>query len=63
MALLPDVAEFYVSWNGSITLFDPNDELLVDAFGGYRVKRIVHGTKERTMELHIAAIPVRETRA
>ena len=34
MALLPDVAEFYVSWNGSITPLDPNDELLVDAFGG-----------------------------
>ena len=63
MALLQDVAEFYVSWNGSITPLDPNDEFLVDAFGDYRIKSIVHGTKERTMELQIAAIPVKETRA
>ena len=63
MALLPDTAEFYISWNGSITLLDPSDDLLVDAFGDYCIKRIVHGTKERTMELQIAAIPVKETRA
>ena len=44
-------------------MLDPSDDLLVDAFGDYCIKRIVHGTKERTMELQIAAIPVKETRA
>ena len=34
--ILADAKELYISWNGSITLFDRDSILEMDAFGGYK---------------------------
>lgn len=58
--ILADAKELYISWNGSITLFDRDSILEMDAFGGYKVHRIRASHEHNTFEIEIAVAPIKE---
>lgn len=58
--ILSGAKELYISWNGSITRFDPDSILEMDAFGDYKVHRITDSHEKNTFEIEIAVAPIKE---
>ena len=58
--VLKDAKKIYVAWDGMISPIEPSDELMMDAFGSYRVKKIANTHEVDCFEIHITAIPVKE---
>lgn len=65
VSVLTDAKTFFISWNEGLRAFDPTDDLMMDAYGDYRVKRICNagGTEESAYEIAITSIPVKEAQA
>ncbi len=66
VAVLTDAKTLYIGWNGSITDFDKEDELMMDAYGKYKVSRInavPSKDDESAYEIDIAACPIKEETA
>lgn len=55
--------KLYISWDSSTRELDAEDELMMDAFGMYRVKKIINSCELGCFEIHIAAQPVKEASA
>lgn len=52
--------KLYISWDSSNRELDAEDTLMMDAFGMYRVKKIINSCELDCFEIHIAAQPVKE---
>lgn len=59
--VLTEAKQLYICWDGNLTHFDPHDTLMMDAYGGYKVKRICTAgdAEDAAYEIAIAAIPVK----
>lgn len=57
---LAGAKKLHIAWEGATREFDPEDELMMDAFGMYLVKKIVNSCELDCFEIHIAAQPVKE---
>lgn len=55
--------KLYIAWESATRELDAEDELMMDAFGMYRVKKITNSCKLDCFEIHIAAQPVKEVSA
>lgn len=55
-----DAKKLFLCWEGDLIDFDPENELMMDAFGHYKVKKVWHGVEDNTCEIHIAALPAKE---
>lgn len=49
-----------ISWDKMLTPLDTTCPLMMAAYGGFKVSRIVGGYPENHFEIEIAAMPVRE---
>lgn len=58
--VVTDAKKLFLCWDGELIDFDPENELMMDAFGHYKVKRVQHGAEDDTYEIHIAALPAKE---
>lgn len=63
VTVLVGAKKFYIAWENANRELDPEDELMMDAFGMYRVKRITNSCELDCFEIHIAAQPVKEVPA
>ena len=50
--------EINISWGGCLIPFDPENSLLLDAYGGYSVKA-VHANGENSLEIDLETVPVK----
>lgn len=55
--------KLYIAWENANRELDAEDELMMDAFGMYRVKKIMNSCELDCFEIHIAAQPVKEVPA
>ena len=55
--------KLYIAWENATRELDAEDELMMDAFGMYRVKKITNSCELDCFEIHIAAQPVKEVPA
>ena len=60
-------AEIHLVWNGFIIPFEPDNVLMVDAYGSYKVHHIGAGhcrknNNDGCIEVHIAMQPIKEVR-
>lgn len=58
--LLSNAKELYIAWDGSLTRFDPHSILEMDAFGDYKVHKILQSWEMNTFELYLEMHPVKE---
>lgn len=64
VGVLTQAQTLFICWNDNLRTFDPTDELMMDAYGDYKVKRICNaGDKREEFEIAIASVPVREVPA
>ncbi len=62
--VLTEAKMLYIGWNDCIRPFDPDDELMMDAYGDYRVKRICNaGNGLEEFEIAVASLPIKEVQA
>lgn len=52
--------KLYIAWESTTRELDSEDELMMDAFGMYWVKKIMNTHELDCFEIHIAAQPVKE---
>lgn len=60
VSVIAEAKELFICWDGELTKFDSENELMMDAFGHYKVKRIRRGAGDDTYEIQIAALPEKE---
>lgn len=61
--VLTEAKTLFICWNDNLRAFDPTDELMMDAYGDYRVKRICNaGESVEEFEIAVANLPVKEVR-
>ena len=61
--ILVGAKKLYLSWESTTREFDTGDELMMDAFGMYRVRKITNSCELDCFEIHIAAKPIKEVSA
>lgn len=62
--VLTEAKRLFICWNDNLMAFDPEDELMMDAYGDYRVKRICNaGNGLEEFEIAVASLPIKEVRA
>lgn len=60
---LAGAKKLYIAWESTSREFKPDDALMMDAFGMYRVKKITNAYELDCFEIHIATQPIREVSA
>lgn len=61
--VLTQAKQLFICWNENLRAFDPTDELMMDAYGDYRVKRICNaGDSAEEFEIAVANLPIKEAR-
>lgn len=65
VSVLTEAKDIYIGWDGVLTSFDKNDDLMMDAYGSYKVRRICTSgnAEDHAYEISISAMPVREVKA
>ncbi|MCI9406161.1 MAG: hypothetical protein HFK04_04525 [Oscillospiraceae bacterium] len=61
VSVLSNAKNIFIAWRGGIVEINPNDSLMMSAFGGYKVKEICNSWEKDSFEIHVDAVPVRET--
>lgn len=59
VSVLKNAKGIQLSWNSMAIPFDPNNELMMDAYGDYVVQSIISGLDPNTFEVEIATRPIR----
>lgn len=59
VAVLRGAGKIRIGWNGSCKEIDPDDELMMDAYGKYQVARIRNYFEVGDFELKISIQPVK----
>ena len=59
VSVLEGAKSIRISWNAVCTEIDPNDEMMMDAYGRYVVKSIRNYFEAHEFELKIAMRPVK----
>lgn len=64
VGILTQAKALFICWNDNLRAFDATDELMMDAYGDYKVKRICNaGESPEEFEIAIASVPVKEVRS
>ena len=58
--LLSNAKEFYIAWDGTLIQFNPHSILEMEAFGDYKVHKILQACEMNTFEIELEIQPVKE---
>ena len=63
--VLTEAKTLYISWHDNLRVFDPDDELMMDAYGDYKVSRICTtcDSSDESYEIAIDATPIKAVTA
>ncbi len=59
ISVLKSAKKILIVWNGLCTAIDPDNELEMDAYGKYLVKRIENCFRKDEYEIQVAACPMK----
>lgn len=59
---LTQAKKLFICWNDNLSPFCPTDELMMDAYGDYKVKRICNVGDVEEFEIAVANLPIKEVR-
>ena len=58
--LLSNAKELYIAWDGTLIQFNPHSILEMEAFGDYKVHKILQACEMNTFEIELEIQPVKE---
>lgn len=58
--LLSNAKQLYIAWDGCCIPFNPRSILEADAFGDYKVHKILQACEMNTFEIELEIQPVKE---
>ena len=58
--LLSNAKALYIAWDGTLIQFNPRSILEMDAFGDYKVHKILQACEMNTFEIELEIHPVKE---
>ena len=59
--LLSNAKELYIAWDGTLIQFNPHSILEMEAFGDYKVHKILQAFEMNTFELELEMQPIKES--
>ena len=58
--LLSNSKQLYIAWDGTLIQFNPHSILEMEAFGDYKVHKILQACEMKTFEIELEIHPVKE---